>query len=278
MSIDITTQPDAGPALTFDGEPDDTDRPEVYLDGTLVLVGCGAQKRDPSDPTDLHVAAVGPDEQFRTGTGPAWRAEDLYTHWYFNAKAEFAALTSAWAGDVTDAPGWAILSAEHGVLLPEQRVRHYDTTIDDLGGDETNPDHHVRNVYGRRRPDGREIVTERDRWAAQVAYGLARWQAAFRETGALGATRANTLLVLAGQDYIEPLRQRGVFEYGIAKMAKPGGGGPLLPVDRTRFLFEELDAGGIGEQGSWLHEARDVVEQHRTPERGTQQTLGGERP
>ena len=272
--IQITTDSEVGPSLSFGPDREDTDRPDIYLDGTLVLVGCGKQKRDPEDPTDLHVAAVGPDEEFRTGSGPAWDARDLYTHWYFDAKADFAELVSAWSNDVADSPpGWTILSAEHGVLLPNQPVKRYDTTIDDLGGDETNPDHHVRNRYGRRRPDGREIVTERDKWAAQVAYGLARWQAMFRETAALGAARANTLLVLAGESYIEPLRERGVFEYGIAKMAKPGGGGPLLPVDRTRFLFEELDAGGNGEQGSWLHDARDAVEAHRSPERGEQASM-----
>ena len=97
----------------------------------------------------------------------------------------------------------------------------------------------------------------------------------FRDSaGPFQAARANTVLVLAGQKYIEPLRERGVFEYGISKMAKPGGGGPLLPVDRTRFLFEELDAGGNGEQGSWLHEATDAIEDHRTGE-SEQQTLAG---
>lgn len=274
--VEITADSETGPALSFGPEEEDTDRPDIYLDGTLVLVGCGKQKRDPTDPTDLHVAAVGPDEEFRQGTGPAWRAEDLYTHWYFQAKADFAETVSAWSNDVADGtPGWAVLSAEHGVLMPFAKVKRYDTTIEDLGGDETNPEHHVRNVYGRRRPDGREIVTERDKWAAQVAYGLAKWQAAFRETAALGAARANTLLVLAGQSYIEPLRERGVFEYGIAKMAKPGGGGPLLPVDRTRYLFEELDAGGNGQQGSWLHEARDAVEAHRSDSAGEQAGLRG---
>lgn len=272
--VEVSVDRDVGPKIGFEADQKDTERKEIYLDGTLVLVGCGKDKRDPEDPTDLHVAAVGPEEEFRSGTGPAWEAQNLYTHWYFQAKADFADLLSAWSSDIEGSPpGWTILSAEHGILFPWEKVRHYDTTIEDLGGDEMNPDHHVRNTYLRRRPDGREIVTERDLWAANVAYGLARWQAMFRDQpGPWAAKRANTLLVLAGQKYIEPLRKRGVFEYGISKMVS-GRDGPLLPVEHTRYLFEEIDAGGNGEQGSWLHEAADQIEEHRSPDRGEQQIL-----
>jgi hypothetical protein len=274
-NVTVTTKSDTGPALTPEIDDEQTDLPDIYLDGTLVLAGCGKDKRDPADETDLHVAAVGPDEEFRTGTGPAWEAQDLYTHWYTQAKFEFADTVSQWSNDVKDSPpGWAILSAEHGVLMPWETVKPYDTTIEDLGGDEMNPDHRVENPMGRRRSDGREIVTERDQWAATVAYGLARWQAMFRDApGPFAAERANTLLVLAGQKYIEPLRERGVFEYGISKMARPDGGGPLLPVERTRFLFEELDAGGNGEQGSWLHQATETVAAHRREQTNDQQTF-----
>jgi len=261
-----------------DADPTIASLEDIYLDGTLVLIGCGAQKRDPSEPQDLHAAAVGPDEDFRTGTGPAWEAQDLYTHWYFQAKREFAELVSTWSGDIEDnPPGWAILSAEHGVLFPWSKVQPYDTTIDDLGGEETNPDHRVRNSFARRRPDGREIVTERDQWAANVAYGLARWQAMFRDAGAPGpdsSNRANTLLVLAGQQYLDPLRDRGVFEYGISKMVR-GADGPTLPVGNTRFLFEQLDAGGIGEQGAWLSDAVGRLEEQVTSVESEQAALPG---
>jgi len=266
-SSPTTIQPGEVDDLTLgDADPTIASLEDIYLDGTLVLIGCGAQKRDPSDPQDLHAAAVGPDEDFRTGTGPAWEAQDLYTHWYFQAKRKFAELVSTWSSDAgdedADPPGWAILSAEHGVLFPWSKLKPYDTIIEDLGGDETTPDHRVSNSYARRRPDGREIVTERDRWAANVAYGLARWQAMFRDEAAASprsSNRANTLLVLAGQSYLDPLRDRGVFEYGISKMVR-GADGPTLPVGNTRFLFEELDAGGLGEQGAWLSDAVDRLE------------------
>jgi hypothetical protein len=83
---------------------------------------------------------------------------------------------------------------------------------------------------------------------------------------------ANTLLVLAGQDYVEPLRKRGVFEYGISRMTGDPNAGFTLPVE-TRFLFEELDAGGIGEQMAWLSDAVDRLD-HAAEDAGEQYALG----
>lgn len=109
----------------------------------------------------------------------------------------------------------------------------------------------------RRRPDGQEIVTEMDRWTAAVAYGLMKWVAEHRpRQGKPWENNANTLLVLAGQDYIEPLRERGDFEYGISRMAGDPNEGYKQPL-RVRYLFEEIDASGIGEQMGWLS---DVIE------------------
>lgn len=141
---------------------------DVYLDGTLVLIGCGSAKRHPDDRADLATAAVQPGETcYLNGvetSGPAWQARDLYTSPYYRVKREFAELVSQWARDhPNEASPWAILSAEHGILPPWKVVARYETELDDIGGDETDPDHWVRNTYARRRPDGREIVTERDR-------------------------------------------------------------------------------------------------------------------
>jgi len=271
----VTQAPTLGSDLTLgDADPTIASLEDVYLDGTLVLVGCGKAKRDPEDPVDLHEAVVGPDEKVRKHgpSGPAWRAEDLYTSTYFSAKREFAETVTQWASGRDGWP-WSILSAEHDVLPPWKPVPPYDTTIDDLGGDETNPDHWVRNSYNRRRPDGREIVTELDKWAASVATGLARWTACFREQGApRSECDANTLLVLAGEKYVEPLRDRGVFEYGISRMTGDPNHGFTLPVE-TRFLFEEIDAGGIGEQMAWLSDAVDRLD-HEASDAGDQHGLG----
>lgn len=262
--VQVTVGPEGGPGIEIGSDRRETDDDEtVYLDGTLVLVGCGKTKRDPEDPTDLHVASVPPGESIRGGhngpTGPAWRAEDLYTSTYFGVKREFAETVTQWTQS-RDAAGWAVLSAEHGVVPHWKNLTPYDTSIDDLGDDPMNPDHRVRNSYRRRRPDGQEIVTEVDQWATTVAYSLCKWVASFRDLGAdPWENDADTLLVLAGQDYLQPLRERGVFEYGIARMAGNPNEGYTFPL-RTRYLFEEISAGGNGEQMGWLSNAIDTLD------------------
>ena len=262
-AITASIEPDVGPKLGFEPDIEDTDREEIYLRKTLVLVGCGKAKRDPTDPVDLHAACVGPDEPLSNlpgaDTGPAWRAEDLYTSTYFGVKREFAEVVTAWARGY-DAGSWGVLSAEHGVVPNYRQLKPYDTSVADLGDDPTNPDHRVRNPFGRRRPDGQEIVTEMDKWAATVATTLCKWVAGFRARRAKPwENDANELLVLAGRDYVEPLRERGVFEYGISRMSGNPNEGYTFPL-RTRFLFEEIPAGGNGEQMGWLSEAIGQLE------------------
>lgn len=270
--------PDNGPGIGFSPDREDTKRDSIYLDGTLVLVGCGEDKRDPEDEADLHAASVGPDEPMTdlpgADTGPAWRAEDLYTSSYFGVKREFAEVVTGWARGY-GAGQWAVLSAEHGVVPHWKDLKYYDTSIDDLGDDPTDPDDRVRNQYGRRRPDGQEIVTEMDQWAAQVAAGLAKWVAGFRERRATPwENDAGELLVLAGQDYINPLRERGVFEFGIARMSGNPNEGYTFPLE-TRYLFEEIPAGGNGEQMGWMSDVIDRLEPLVTSEPETEQaTLG----
>lgn len=256
--VPVDTTPSVEPSIEIDPELRDTDRPGIYLDGTLVLVGCGKAKRDPTDPTDVHLASTGPEEPMGPGwmdeTGPAWRAEDLYTSSYFASKRSFAERVTAWTHGY-DATPWAVLSAEHAVVPNWQELTPYDTTISDLGDDPTNPEHRATHPF--RRPDGGEAVTQLDKWAANVALTLSKWVAGYREMGAKPwENDANSLLVLAGQDYIEPLRERGVFEYGNARMTGNPNEGFTFPLD-VRFLFEEIPAGGMFEQMAWLSDALD---------------------
>jgi hypothetical protein len=72
----------------------------VTASRTLVIVGCGAAKRDEAAP-----------------------AKDLYTSTYFEKKREYAEAI----GD-----DWRILSAEHGLLDPYEVIEPYETSIDDL--------------------------------------------------------------------------------------------------------------------------------------------------
>jgi hypothetical protein len=262
-NIQVSTGADTGPTLDFESDRRDTDREEVYLDGTLVLVGCGKSKRDPEDPQDLHAASVGPEEPMTTlpgaDTGPAWPARDLYTSNYFAAKRDLADLVTAWARGY-DTGRWAVLSAEHAVVPHHHDLKYYDTSIDDLGDDPTDPEHRVSNSFRQRRPDGQEIVTEMDRWAANVAASLSKWVAGFRPRRAKPwENDATELLVLAGQDYIDPLRERGVFEYGISRMTGDPNEGYTFPLE-PRFLFEEIPAGGNGEQMGWMSSAIEKLE------------------
>lgn len=241
----------------------DGDREPVFLDGTLVLVGCGNAKRDPADPDDVAAATTAPGETTGTvpggKTGPAWPAQDLYTSAYFSLKADFAQTATEWADD-HDTPAWSILSAKHGVANPNREVTPYDTTVADLGADPTNPDHRVDNPNGLRRPDGRQVVTEMDMWARQVAHDLTRWVAQFRpDDGRPWENEANELLILAGRDYINALQERGVFEYGTARMGGNPNDGVKFPL-KVRGLFDNIGANGNGQQMAWLSDDVDRME------------------
>lgn len=275
--------PEDGLGIDFGPGREDTKRDSIYLDGTLVLVGCGDQKRDPDDEADLHVASVGPDEPMSSlpgaETGPAWRAEDLYTSNYFGVKSEFAEIVTQWASSY-DAGNWSVLSAEHNVVPHYRDLKYYDKSVDDIGDDPTDPEDRVPNRFKRRRPDGQEIVTEMDLWTTNVAYSLMRWVASFRDRRAAPwESDAGELLVLAGQDYIDPLRERGVFEYGISRMYGDPNEGYRFPL-RVRYLFEEIDAGGNGEQMGWMSDVIERLDPLVNEEPETEQTAlsdGGQR-
>lgn len=261
---------------TEEQDPNLADVPSIFDEGTFVLVGCGAAKRDPEDPVDVHEAVVGPDEPFgqdwTAETGPAWKAKDLYTSTYFGVKRDFAEMATQWARQ-RDGEAWAILSAEHYLLRPWEAVKPYDTTVDDIGDDYTNDDHLADFAY-ERRPDGKALVTQLDKWALMVAVELQRWLTQFDEAGASphGSETLRNLIVLAGKDYVEPLRERGAFD-GLGNIRDGHHGIQIEPT----FLFEEIEAGGIGEQMAWMSDAMSQVEerQSETEQATFVQTDGG---
>lgn len=275
MTPDIrTTTPTVGGPEEQD--PHLADVPAIFDEGTFVLVGCGAAKRDPGNPVDVHEAVIGPDESFGQDwtdeTGPAWKGKDLYTSTYFGVKRDFAEKATQWARQ-RDGWAWSILSAEHYILPPWKPVKPYDTTINDLGDDYTN-DNHIATFPYQRRPDGEALVTELDKWVTMVAISLQRWLTMFDDAGASphGSGTLRTLLVLAGQDYVEPLRERGAFD-GLGNIRDAHYG---IQVEPT-FLFEEIDADGIGEQMAWLSDAVSQLEERRseTQQATLLQTDGG---
>ena len=80
------------------------ERGEATDGPVAVLVGCGKAKHD--------------------GTLPA---KDKYSSNYFGLKREYAE-------EVGDA--WAIISAEYGVVEPDEEIDDYDTTVRDMRADE----------------------------------------------------------------------------------------------------------------------------------------------
>lgn len=272
MTNDVTIQPTgdagAGPTIDTGGRFRDTAEGDVYLDRTLVLVGASTETRNPDDPTDLHVATSdsvdGPRDH-----GPMWDAREFYTSSEFAAERDFAEAVTGWAGphDGTTTAGWAILSPSHGVIEPWYSIGD-DYALDQLGDDPMNPEHWA-TAAGRRRPDGQEIVTQRDHWAAKVATGLAKWLAGHREPGSdPRSCAAKSLLVVASEDLVAPLRDRGVFEYGIARMTGNPNEGFTLPV-HSRFLCDEVD-----DRLTWLSDAIGRHDGESTREGTGQPELG----
>ena len=176
-----------------------------------MLIGCGQQKQDIDEPVP---------------------AEELYTSTYFQLKKRYAEARNTGADD---RPGWAILSAEHDVLYPGLEVEPYDTTIDDLGQKDSpvEPEAYQHTAYPWDEP---LYETRLDFWTRRVHFGLASWlgmKSGFPEE----QPEARRLIVLAGEQYLEPLWENDVFE--------------PFPWE-NRFPFQENDFSGIGEQMHWL--------------------------
>ena len=132
---------------------------------TFVIVGCGSAKRERElEPGTLRVKR--------------YPAKDLYTSTYFGKKREYAETV----GDQ-----WMILSAEHGLFPPDEEIKPYDTTIDDLD-------------------DG-----QLDALAHRVGMTLIEWISWEQGEG----NEVAEVIVLAGRSYIDPLRERETFHAGI---------------------------------------------------------------
>lgn len=126
-------------------------------------------------------------------------ARELYTSTYFAKKRRYAELV----GD-----RWAVLSAEHMILHPGHETEPYDTSMDD--------------------------VEDLGEWADGVMGGLYAMVDVVRAEHLMESVSIE-LEILAGQDYVEPLRSR------FSSMRWT-----------VRYPFDETC--GIGEQHQWLTE------------------------
>jgi hypothetical protein len=134
-------------------------------------------------------------------------------------------------------------------------IEPYDTTIDDLAEQDSpvEPEAYQHTRYPWDEP---LYETRLDFWTRRVHYGLASWlrmKSGFPEEKPL----CRHLIILTGQDYIEPLQENNVFE----------------PYPwKTQFPFQEHGFSGIGDQMSWLKEEAEFYEDTRTSDRETRQS------
>jgi len=207
--------------------------------GRFVLVGCGAAK-----------------------ASETVEARDLYKSSYFAVKRQYAEATVQWAG-TTDrrANSWGILSAEHAVLMPRLEVDPYDTTIDDLRGEP------ITGEPTYELPSGDPVETELDRWAMRVHSSLSSW---LRRPFAADQEESpcRELVVLAGSDYVDALRERDIFSGRPTAIRTGRETHRALPPKATvRFPFQERDFDGMFDQMEWVSGRVDELSAEAAPAR-----------
>ncbi|MFY4814799.1 DUF6884 domain-containing protein [Haloarcula sp. AONF1] len=207
--------------------------------GRFVLIGCGDAKTD--DPAE---------------------ARDLYTSSYFAVKRSYAEAAVQWARTADRrANTWAVLSAEHGILMPRQTVAPYDTTIEDLRDDP------IEGEANYRLPSGDCVESRLDRWALRVHSSLGDW---LRRPYAADQQESpcRELVVLAGSDYVDALRKRGIFDGRPTAIRTGRETYTALPPKATvRFPFQERDFDGMFDQMGWLSDRAEELSSAAAPAR-----------
>jgi hypothetical protein len=176
----------------------------------LIAVGCSGSKYDVDEPVP---------------------AAELYKGSYWSAKRQYYE---------TIGDDGRIISAEHGVVHPEERIGYYERVPDDLRGIPIQTD--------GRLPNGDPVETMLDKWALDVYEGLSQWLRL--EACSIDPDDVD-LEILLGKKYREPLEERGVFD----RLAIRGE----LSV---RFPFQEVDeaAGGMLNQIGWMGDAVEATQ------------------
>ena len=168
---------------------------------TLVAVGCSGTKDHADEPLPT---------------------KDRYAGGYWTNKREYGE-------EIGD--DWRVISAEHGLLHPDEPIDYYETHITDLEG--------IPVDHDGRLPSGDDVTTLVDLWAFNVHNAIACWL----EDVADGVDpRDARLEILLGKDYENRLRDRDVFD-GLRVR------GDL----EVSFPFREVDGlTGIGKQRGWM--------------------------
>lgn len=205
--------------------------------GVFVLTGCSQSKKQTDEPIS---------------------ACELYDSVYWDKKRELSDAIVEWSDPPTAA--WNILSAEHGVLPPMREIEAYDTSIEDLRGEPLGWDSpHIL-------PNGTRVTTKLDWWAHCVRGRLIDWlRAPFRaDQYAERRTPCGELVILLGERYLDPLRERGVFT-GIPESIHTDGLAGKHTIEgltRVRYAFQEHDFSGNGKQMHWMKQRAEELRSH----------------
>lgn len=159
ISCDSRIPPNGGIESPFSAHEDGTKYcNDCIATPRVAFVGCGASKVDTDEPVP---------------------AKDLYDSNYFGLKREYAE-------EVCD--GWYIVSAEHGVIKPNDEIEPYDTTISDLSD------------------------YELGKWSVRVTRSISTYLSFWNVT--------TTAVLLMGSDYLEHIDEDEAFP-GIRSYERP---------------------------------------------------------
>ena len=120
------------------------------------------------------------------------------------------------------------------------------------------------------RPESDFVETELDRWAMRVHSALGDW---LRRPYAADQQESpcRELVVLAGSDYVDALRERHIFSGQPTAVRTERDTYRALPPKATvRFPFQERDFDGMFEHMEWLSSRVDELESAAAPARRTE--------
>jgi hypothetical protein len=238
MSNILTYQTESGSKATLD------------CSNTVALLGCGKSKRSPINTTEDEEALV----QTQLGvseTGPqTWQARKLYTSVYFAKKRDFGDYITQWADDA-EQYRMAILSAKHYVVPHRNQLEHYNQSIKDISKSALT--HSISDDLTA--VDGSSIETDYDLWVRNVTISMQEWLSTLTSTLPQHKYDPHSLKVaiLAGSDYTKPLKE-SVFEYGLSNLSVEYDNRDWITTVTPRYIFDEIQAGGNGDQMGWLND------------------------
>jgi hypothetical protein len=241
----------------------DTPKTDIHDDQSIALVGCGKYKKNPygddtADESNEFQAQL--TDVTTAPKRPTWKAREIYTSTYFGAKRDYADYITEWIDGPTEYR-WSVLSAKHHVIPHTEHISRYNRSIDNIDRENIeyyDPDTTLQTLVGN------TVTSDFDIWVRNVAETLQQWLSTLME-GLNQSTNDKAtpqVVIMAGQTYTQPLKDY-VFEYGLTNLSslKANYETDWLKSVEPIYLFDEIPAGGNGEQIEWLK--KHTPEQHQ---------------